>query len=111
MSDVKQRQHYRLNYPEVYRPLLVVDVCDYEIEDISQYGLKFKVDDDLSFLIEDEILAVITFPSGKEYELSGQVIRVDQGYVSVKLDTPLPLDLIKSESLHVHYHFPGMISS
>ena len=109
MVDQKQREYYRLDYPESYRPLLVVDDCDYEIENISEFGLRFKIGDDPAFSVKDNIMAIITFPGGKEFDLSGQVVRVEQGCASLQLETALPLDLIKSESLHIHYHFPGQV--
>ena len=109
MDGQKQREYFRLDYPDAYRPVLVIDSDEYEIENISEYGLKFKIGDDLDFDVKDTIMAIIAFPSGKEFDLIGQVVRIDQGYASIQLDTALPIELIKSESLHVHYHFPAQV--
>ncbi len=109
MLEEKQRQYYRLIYPDSYRPSLMLDVFEYEIEDVSEYGLKVKTDNDPVFMVEDEVLATIAFPDGKEFELSGHVVRVDEGFAGIALDSPLPDSLIKSEALYVIQNFPGSL--
>lgn len=109
MLNEKQRQYYRLIYPASYRPSLMLDIFEYEIEDVSEYGLKVKTDNDPVFMVNDDVLATIAFPDGKEYELSGQVVRVEQGFAGIELDSPLPTSLIKSEALYVTQNFPGSL--
>ena len=105
MLNEKQRQYYRLIYPDSYRPSLMLDVFEYEVEDVSEYGLKVKTDDDPVFMVNDEVLATIAFPDGKEFELSGQVVRVKQGFAGIELESPLPVSLIESEALYVIQNF------
>lgn len=106
MKNEKQREYFRLAYPDSYRPSLMVAAEDYEVEDISEYGVKVKVSDDLDFVVDDSVMAVISFPDGKEFDLSGQVVRVEEGYAGVQLETPLPVDFIRSEALYVMQNFP-----
>lgn len=101
MKNEKQREYYRLSYPDTYRPSLIVDVDNYEIEDVSEYGVKVKVDEDQTFMVNDSVMATIAFSDGKEFDLSGQVVRVDHGYVGLQLETPLPISIIRSEHTHV----------
>lgn len=105
MNDYNQREYFRLAYPQTYRPCLVVDIDQYEIEDVSEYGMKVKIDQDPAFMIKDTIRAVIAFPDGKEFDLSGKVVRIDKGYAGLQLETPLPLSLIRSETLHIMNNF------
>ena len=108
MMEEKQREYYRLTYPQSYRPVLTMDFDQYEVEDISEYGIKLKVDaDDPTFMLNDHVMAIIKFPDGREFDLSGRVVRTHDGCVGLALDTALPLSLIRSESLYVLYNFPS----
>jgi len=107
MLNEKQRQYFRLIYPDSHRPSLMLDVYEYEVEDVSEYGLKVKTDNDPVFMVNDDVLAIIAFPDGKEFELKGQVVRVDDGFAGIALDSPLPDSLIKSEALYVIKNYPG----
>ena len=108
MKKEKQRQYHRLVYPDSYRPSLMIDnVYDYEIADVSEYGLKVKVDDDLAFMVDDSVMAAIAFPGGKEFDLSGKVVRVEQGFAGLQLNAPLPQSVITSEALYIIRNFPS----
>lgn len=108
MKNEKQRQYHRLVYPDSYRPSLMMDASyNYEIADVSEFGLKVKVDDDLGLMVNDTVRAVISFPYGKEFDLSGQVVRVDNGYAGLQLDEPLPQSVITSEALYLIRNFPA----
>jgi PilZ domain len=108
MKDQKQREYYRLAYPGSYRPSFMIDIDNYEIEDVSEYGVKVKVNEDPAFMVDDNFMATIAFPDGKEFDLSGQVVRIDHGFAGLQLNTPLPLSLIRSESLYIINNFPGI---
>ena len=99
MKDQKQREYYRLAYPRSYRPSLVMDIDNYAIADVSEYGVKVRVDEDPAFMVDDNIFATIAFPDGREFDLSGHVVRIDNGYAGLQLETPLPLSIIRSEHL------------
>lgn len=107
MMDEKQREYFRLAYPEVHRPVLSFEYDQYEILDISEFGIKIKVDaDDPTFEMGDEVMAIIMFPEGREFDITGHVVRMQDGAVGLELDTPLPDSLIRSEALNVLYNFP-----
>ena len=99
MKENKQREYFRLTYPKIHRPSLVMDIDNYEISDVSEYGMKVKIDDDPAFMVDDSVIAIISFPDGREFDLSGQVIRIDHGYAALQLETPIPLSVIRSETL------------
>mgnify|MGYP000209086016 CR=1 FL=1 len=99
MKEENQREYYRLSYPDSHRPSLVMDVENYEIADVSEYGMKVKIDNDPAFMVADSIIATIAFPDGKEFDLSGEIVRIDEDCAGLKLETPLPLSVIREESL------------
>ena len=99
MKEENQREYYRLSYPDSRRPSLVMDVENYEIADVSEYGMKVKIDNDPPFMVADSIIATIAFPYGKEFDLSGEIVRIDEDCAGLKLETPLPLSVIREESL------------
>lgn len=111
MKDHKQREYYRLKYPQSYRPCLLVDIENYEIEDISEHGMKFKIDSDQDFLLNENIMASIAFPDGKEFDLSGHIIRIENDYASIELDTILPLSLIRSEYIYISDNYENFLNS
>ena len=108
VKDEKQREYYRLAYPRAYRPSLIMDIENFEVEDVSEYGLKVRIDDDLAFMVDDDVQAIIAFPDGREFDLSGHVVRIGEGYAGVELETPLPLSLIRSEYLYIVNHYPSV---
>ena len=101
----QKREYFRVEFPLTYRPLLTVDVDHYEIEDVSEYGMRFNAGDDRSFSLNDLIMGTIVFPDGKNFELSGQVARIDEAYVSLQLAEPLPLSKIRAEHLYLISHY------
>lgn len=101
MKEFNEREFTRLAYPEAHRPLLMVDVDKFEIVDVSEYGMKVKTDNDPAFMINDQVSAVIEFTDGKEFDLSGQVVRLGHNYAGLHLQTPLPQGVISSESLYL----------
>ena len=101
MKDEKQRQHYRLDYSQVDRPTLVVGMDEYDVEDVSEYGVKFKIEDELDFILGDHLMAIIVFPDGREFDLSGHIARLDQKCAGLRLETPLPDSLIRSQAMSV----------
>jgi len=106
MKGQKQREYYRLVYPDSYRPSLMMSIDNYEIEDVSEYGIKLRVEEDSAFMVNDNIMATIAFPDGREFDLSGHVVRVDQSCAGLVLDTPLPLSVIRSETLYIIANYP-----
>jgi len=106
MNNEKQREYFRLKYPVSYRPAFMMDIDSYEIVDVSEYGVKVKIDLDLSFMVDEHFMAYIVFRDGRVFDLSGKVVRIDQGYAGLELSTPLPYKLIRSEALHIIKNFP-----
>ncbi len=106
MLNEKQREHFRLAYPDIHRPRLMMDSDSFEVADVSEFGVKVRVDQDPAFMVDDNVMATIEFPDGREFDLSAHVVRLDDGYAGLRLDTPLPLSVIRAEALYVMYNYP-----
>lgn len=101
MKEYSQRECFRLLYPRSHRPSLMINIDSYEVEDVSEHGVKFRIDDDPAFMVDDNVTAIIAFPDGKEFDLSGQVVRIDNEFAGLELDTPFPLSVIKEQTLYI----------
>jgi PilZ domain len=97
----QKREHFRVTFPRSYHPSLELDSETYEIYDVSEFGVKFKVDGDNPFMANELVIASIIFPDDEMIELSGQIVRIDGDYVSMKLASPLPLGKIRAAHLHI----------
>ena len=101
----QKREYFRVEFPNIYRPFLVMNNEKFEIEDVSEFGMRFKVDELNLFLVNELIVADIVFPDGNMFELSGNIVRIDNGYVSMELSIPLPLSKIRAEHTYLLKHF------
>jgi hypothetical protein len=101
----QKREYFRVEFPRDYHPNLTMSADTYEIEDVSEFGLKFKVETTHPFTLDELVMATIVFPDGEEYELSGQIVRIDHSSVSMLLETPVPLNKIRAEHLHLIQHY------
>ena len=101
MKDEKQREYFRVRFPVPYRPSFMMELDTYEVVDVSEYGVKVRTDQNASFMVDEYFMASMTFPDGRMFDLSGQVVRVENDCAGLELSTPLPLRLIRSEALYV----------
>jgi len=106
MNNEKQREYFRLKFPVSYRPAFMMGIDSHEIIDASEYGVKVKIDQDQGFMVDEHFMAYIVFRDGRVFDLSGKVVRVDQGYAGLELSVPLPYKLIRSEALYIINNFP-----
>ncbi len=101
----QKREYFRVEFPRSYSPSLEFDADTYEIQDVSEYGIRFRVSGDNPFMNDELVVANIIFPDNEKYELSGQIVRIDNGYVSMQLASPLPLSKIREEHLHLIHKY------
>ncbi len=97
----QKREYFRVEFPRSYHPSLELDMDSYEIQDVSEFGVKFKVVGDNPFMTDELVVANIIFPDEEKFELSGQIVRIDGDYVSMELASPLPLHKIRAVHLYL----------
>ena len=61
MKNDNLRSHFRLSYPHSVCPKLIMDQELYDIENVSECGVKVIASDDLGFMVHDSFLATIHF--------------------------------------------------
>jgi hypothetical protein len=99
--DEQRREYYRVQYPLADRPVLSAKTGRFEVIDVSEYGVRFKLDAEHHFEPGMSLIARIRFADGHEYECCGEVLRCDADMVSAKLLKPIPMQRILSESAYL----------
>jgi hypothetical protein len=102
---VKQRrEHYRVNYPENLRPMILTDNQILSVIDISADGIKFKTGNAEEFTIGSLFSGHIKFYDDPELiDCKGQIIRQSNEIVTLFLEKPIPVERIKLENLFIAY--------
>ena len=95
----QKREYYRVEYPLNERPALLSMDDEFEVVDISEGGLKFKVDSNINLSVGDELGGTIKFSDNYTFVCKGKVIRIDDGKVAINYTHNLPLERVRLEHL------------
>ena len=95
------RQYYRINYPAKARPALMVFDHAFEVLDLSERGIRFKLGDAVAPSAGNEFEGVVRFKQGATAEISGTILRVIDGEVAAALERGVPASLIRSEQRYL----------
>lgn len=105
MSDSKpvmyDRKFYRLSYPLTDRPTMTVGGIKYEVSDLSEEGVKFFVKGDDPIKKLSRLEGHLDFGGRSRLLVQGEVLRVTDTEMIIKLDEHLPLPLIMSEQRYL----------
>lgn len=91
------REDYRVAYPTAPRPRLEVHDHPFDVLDVSQHGIRFRLGDAAPPEAGNELQGVIRFRRGEAVTVRGVVLRVDAGEVAVHLEEGVPLRIIREE--------------
>ncbi|MDH5736004.1 MAG: PilZ domain-containing protein [Gammaproteobacteria bacterium] len=102
----QKREYYRVEYPINDRPVLLSRDKKFEVIDISEGGVKFRVDNNGCFLVGDVLGVSIRFSDNYIFNCMGKIVRVDNENVAVNNLHHIPLERIRSEHLQLiqKYH-------
>jgi hypothetical protein len=103
-----EREHYRIQYPAAARPRIVIDGRAYEVIDISERGVRFRVGDDTKMDVGDEILGQVRFKRSDPVIVTGSVLRIAGREVAAKLATGVPLKTMIEEQRFLREQHRGM---
>jgi hypothetical protein len=92
-----QRKVFRIKYPEADRPSLTTGGERYEVVDCSETGLKYQLGGAPEPAVSRTIQGTLTFGYGESTELSGFVLRVQEGLVAIRLAKSLPAVMMLHE--------------
>jgi len=105
MVDQK-RDYFRLEYPNEYRPALRLQDRQYQVVDVSEYGIKFIAHEPGSFVVGQQLDGEIVFHDQDVCICRGKVIRLGKRSVILQLTEPVPLHKIRSENIFLISQFP-----
>jgi len=97
MAWAHEREHYRVAYPTALRPKLLVQGHTFDVVDISERGIRFRLGKAEEPAPGFELLGAVRFRRGETITVRGVVLRVVQGEVAVKLEEGVPLRVIMEE--------------
>lgn len=107
MSHSFEREHYRIQYPTAARPHILIEARSFDVIDLSERGVRFRMEEGVTFAIGREVSGTIRFRRNEPVEVMGSVVRVAALEVAVKLDVGVPLRIIIEEQRFLREHPPG----
>lgn len=97
MAWAHEREHYRVAYPQALRPKLVVHGIGFEVVDISERGIRFRLGDAQQPEAGLELQGEVRFKRGETITVRGTVLRVHNGEVAAHLDDSIPSRVVRDE--------------
>jgi hypothetical protein len=97
MAWAYDREHYRVAYPTALRPKLLVHGVSFDVVDISERGIRFRLGSAQAPEPGFELHGVLRFRRGETITIRGAVLRVDQGEVAARLEEGIPLRVVMEE--------------
>ncbi len=103
----QKREHYRVEYPTSYRPVLTTDEENYEVLEISERGLKFRHTflHEALFSVNEKIEGELVFRDKRSIAVDGTIFRKLGKSTVILVETAIPLSVIRSEDLYVVKNF------
>lgn len=108
MTGPSERAHHRIQYPPAARPHLVIDADSREVIDLSEGGVRFRVEEAMSFSIGAVVAGTVRFRRTEPVVVKGTVVRVAGREVAVKFELGVPLRTIIEEQRFLREHHRGM---
>jgi hypothetical protein len=97
MAWAHEREHYRVAYPTTLRPKLMVHGVGFDVVDISERGIRFRLGDAHQPEAGLELQGEVRFKRGETISVRGTVLRVHNGEVAAHLDDGIPLRIVMDE--------------
>ncbi len=101
MAWAHEREHYRVAYPTSLRPKLLVQGHTFDVVDISERGIRFRLEKAEEPGPGFEVQGAVRFRRGETVNVRGVVLRVVQGEVAAKLEEGVPLRVIMEEQRYL----------
>lgn len=96
-----RRQNYRIIYPETYHPSLVIRNIPFDIMDLSETGLRFKLKDNVK-LPGDLFHAEVKLHDNSNVEILGRIIRISGQHAAMFMVVKkIPYQIILSEQAYL----------
>lgn len=107
-----ERAHYRLAYPVMERPRLLLEDEGLEVVDCSERGLRFRAADGPVPELGTHVQGTLVFRLGETEEVEGAVVRVQAGEAAVHLTVRgVPFSRIWAEQRRLRSRYPDRFHS
>jgi PilZ domain len=107
MSQPFEREHFRIQYPAAARPEIVIDGRAYDVLDISEHGVRFRGDGEISIAVGDPLSGSVRFRRTEAVDVRGTVLRIAGREVAAKLDAGVPLKVMIEEQRYIREQHGG----
>lgn len=97
MPWAHEREHYRVAYPTKLRPRFEVQDFTFDVVDISERGLRFRLGSAVEPAPGNEVQGTVRFRRGETITVRGTVLRVIDHEVAMRLEEGVPLRVIMEE--------------
>ncbi len=106
MNYPHERAFYRVVYPILARPRLIIASSVFEVLDCSERGLRYR-DPGEPPHSGSTFTGLVRFQTGAEVPVSGEIIRIQAEEIAVRLGDPgLPLSIVLDEQRFLRARFP-----
>ncbi len=107
MSWNHERQYYRLLFPLGDLAVFVVGDLRMRIHEASERGIRYAPAPGHAPAVGEVVNGTVHFRSVGEFEVTGQMKRIQSGTMVVVLDPPgLPYSALIAEQLFLRRHYP-----
>jgi hypothetical protein len=106
--ESNRRHHFRLEYPAAERPQLVFGGQNASVVDLSEGGVRLRLERRLQVVVGERIVGAIVFANGDRCSVAGFVRRIDsmRGEATLQLEDGVPLARMLAEHRRVIRMYP-----
>lgn len=96
-----RRQNYRIIYPDTYHPSLIIRNVEFDILDLSETGLRFKLKENIK-LPGDLFHAEVKLHDNSNVEILGRIIRISGQHAAMFMVVKkIPYQIILAEQAYL----------
>jgi hypothetical protein len=95
------REHFRIQYPAQVSPRLELSGSVHRVIDVGEGGIRYVAAGALEPAPGAEVQGVVRFHRGEIASIRGEVLRVVNGEVSVRLDSGVPYKIVLDEQRYL----------
>ncbi|MGE0173431.1 MAG: PilZ domain-containing protein [Oligoflexales bacterium] len=102
MNERRNRDHFRIEYPPGERPKISLAGKTFPIHNLSESGVLFSFNIPIEdFELDMRVEATIHLRNNSTFQVQGEIMRVMNNKVAVRLDNPIPFQIIMAEQRYL----------
>lgn len=109
MASWPDRAFYRLVYPIVCRPVLHLAGGSYPIFDLSEAGIRFRVDEHGEWTIGTTFSGQVLLETAGAVDIEGEVVRIQGVDIGARLIRGVPFSVMMEEQRSLTRRFTGRV--